>query len=120
MKRAIGSILLLLCIISNVIGQDSINSKRLRTLGAVYTGTYAVGASALYVMWYKDYPSSSFHFFDDGTEWNQSDKYGHFFSAYFQARVLSKAMIWTGMNPKKSALLAAGTSFLTMSTIEVF
>lgn len=120
MKKAIGSILLLLCIVSNVIGQDSINSKRLRTLGAAYTGTYAVGASALYVMWYKDYPSSSFHFFNDGSEWNQSDKYGHFFSAYFQSRVLTQAFRWTGMKPQKSAILGASTSFLTMSTIEVF
>jgi hypothetical protein len=120
MRKAIGSLILLSCIVFNVIGQDTLNPKRLRTFGAAYSGTYLAGASALYMMWYKDYPTSSFHFFDDGIEWNQSDKYGHFFSAYFQSRVLTQAFRWTGMKPQKSAWLAAGTSFLTMSTIEIF
>jgi hypothetical protein len=63
MKKAIGSFLILLCLASNIFGQDTLNPTRLRTFGAAYSGTYLAGASALYVMWYKDYPTSSFHFF---------------------------------------------------------
>lgn len=38
--------------------------------------------SALYLTWYKPYSFGGFHFFDDGREWQMSDKLGHFTTAY--------------------------------------
>ena len=38
-----------------------------------YTGTMVV----LNNLWYKDYPRSSFHWFNDNQQWLQMDKMGH-------------------------------------------
>src|SRR5690349_20178397 len=51
-------------------------------MGAAYAG----GMAILYQQWYKDYPQSSFHLFNDGDEWLQMDKAGHAGSAYYLAR----------------------------------
>ena len=40
----------------------------------------------LHNLWYKKYPQSSFHFFNDFNEWNQIDKIGHVYSSYHVAR----------------------------------
>jgi hypothetical protein len=40
----------------------------------------------LYNLWYKKYPQTSFHFFNDLDEWNHMDKMGHVFSSYQVAR----------------------------------
>ena len=45
---------------------------------AAYGGTMI----ALYSTWYKNYPQSHFHFFNDNNEWLQIDKAGHTWSAY--------------------------------------
>ena len=40
----------------------------------------------LYNLWYKKYPQTSFHFFNDLEEWNYIDKAGHIYSSYQVAR----------------------------------
>ena len=40
----------------------------------------------LYNLWYKNYPQTSFHFFNDIEEWNYMDKAGHIYSSYQVAR----------------------------------
>ena len=40
----------------------------------------------LYNLWYKNYPQTSFHFFNDIEEWNYMDKVGHIYSSYQVAR----------------------------------
>ena len=72
----------------------------------------------LYNLWYKKYPQSSFHFFNDFDEWNQIDKIGHVYSSYHVARkshlFLKKRKI------SKSLFKASAYSFLYMVGIEVF
>src|SRR5687768_13962604 len=55
-----------------------------------YTGTLIT----LNELWYKQYPRTSFHFFDDAAEWQQMDKAGHMFTAYFEADWLYNLSRW--------------------------
>ena len=95
------------------------HNKSLAVAGAA-AGLYVSSAALLYNAWYKDYPKSSFHFFDDIQQWNQSDKYGHVFFAYYQAKIWNKAFLWSGKSKISSAILAASISFMAQNSIEVF
>lgn len=69
-------------------------------------GFISITHIGLYQLWYKDYPSSKFHFINDNKEWQQMDKCGHAFSAYYlgvfgtemakQAGYKGKKAIWYG------------------------
>src|SRR5690606_24524913 len=90
-QRLITAIPAILLMVSSVSGQsprygfwdrpDSLDRTRFWTAAAtgavLYTGTII----ALNDAWYKDYPRTSFHTFDDSGEWLQMDKAGHAFSA---------------------------------------
>ena len=57
----------------------------------IILNTTALGATSLYYyglynLWYKKYPQTSFHFFNDLEEWNYIDKAGHIYSSYQVAR----------------------------------
>lgn len=83
-------------------------------------GLYPVSMYWLYTQWYKDYPQSSFHFFNDNKEWEQMDKFGHVWDAYSIAKPLMKCYRWAGYDNKHSTLYASGIAFLYQTTIEVF
>lgn len=98
---------------------DSINSGRIRLLAIGGTVGYSATLIGLSQAWYKDYPKSSFHFFDDRGEWMDMDKYGHFLTSYFETEWARAAYRWAGMEENKQLWYAAGTSLLMQSTIEV-
>jgi uncharacterized protein YfiM (DUF2279 family) len=93
------------------------NSRKLLVGGGsalVYGGSFIFLNEA----WYKGYPRSSFHSFDDGGEWLQVDKIGHAWTAYHTSRVNTALWPWAGVDEKKSVLLGTGTSLLYMLSIE--
>lgn len=116
------SFIICLSTLSPIQAQDSshFNKKRfipiVASAGVIYTGSVL----GLYQLWYKDYASESFHFFNDNTEWMQVDKIGHFYTAYQLSRISSDVLSWTGTKRKKAILYGTGTGFLFQSTIEVF
>lgn len=80
------------------------------------TGAYtAVSLIGLNQIWYKQYASSKFHFFNDNNEWCQMDKLGHTFTTYNTAREIYRAMLWAGYNNKQSIFIgeAYGTAYMT-------
>ncbi|MBK7008934.1 MAG: DUF2279 domain-containing protein [Saprospiraceae bacterium] len=81
--------------------------------------TYAGFSIGLYNSWYKNYDQSNFHFFNDNREWNQVDKAGHLFSAYFQSHFFYRGAKWTGSSENKSIYLGLLGGLLFQSTIEV-
>lgn len=113
-----------MCLVNKVSGQiseqDSINKKRLNTLiigsSVAYTGTM-IGLSEI---WYSDFDKQPFTFFNDAKEWLQVDKLGHFYSAFQLSDAGSKALQWSGMNKRKSDKIASLTSFVMISSIEIF
>jgi uncharacterized protein YfiM (DUF2279 family) len=98
---------------------DTLNLPRAKTAligtGAIYAG-FSLG---LYNVWYKKYDQSSFHFFNDGGEWSNMDKYGHVYSSYFQGITCYKISKWTGLSERKSIITGVVASTLFQTTIEV-
>ena len=89
----------------------------------VWSGTavaYTAGMTGLYQLWYKDYPQSSFHFFNDIDEWQKQDKLGHVGSAYYLSNWMGKVFRYAGYDQKKSALFGTLTGYAFQLTIEMF
>src|SRR4051812_42271731 len=58
--------------------EKSLNKKRIACIIGTEATLYAGSLIGLNELWYKNYPRSSFHFFNDNKEWLQMDKVGHF------------------------------------------
>lgn len=92
-------------------------SSRKWVVGIGTTAAYATSFIYLSQAWYKDYPRSSFHAFNDAGEWMQIDKIGHAWTAYNTGRATTALWRWAGAS-KNAVLLGAGTSLLYMLSIE--
>jgi uncharacterized protein YfiM (DUF2279 family) len=106
-----------------VTAQDT--TQPVRHPGRVWLGigTSVVGYGgslvALSNVWYKHYPQTSFHFYNDNNDWLQMDKAGHFFSAYTAGKFTMEAWRWAGL-PRKQRIWIGGLSgaaFLTVIEI---
>lgn len=93
---------------------------RTRLIAGTTLGLYPLSMTWLYAQWYKDYPQSGFHFFNDAGEWEQMDKVAHAWDAYSIAKPLARTFRWAGHGTHRSALYGAGIAFLYQTTIEVF
>lgn len=87
-------------------------------IGIGTTATYAASFIYLNEAWYKDYPRSSFHAFNDAGEWMQMDKIGHAWTAYNTGKATTAFWRWAGVNERESVFLGTGTSLLYMLSIE--
>jgi len=74
------------------------NKKRIKLLIIGNAAAYTGSMTALYQIWYKDYPQTHFHFFNDNHEWQQVDKVGHAYSAYVASRASMEMWRWAGAN----------------------
>lgn len=88
------------------------------TVGALSAVGYGGSFVFLSQAWYKDYPRTSFHTFDDNGEWLQMDKIGHAWTAYHTSRFTTNLWRWAGVSVDNSILLGAGSSLLYMLSIE--
>lgn len=86
---------------------DSLNIKRNIGVNMLYASVWSGSLVMLNNAWYKDYPKSSFHTFNDVGEWMQMDKCGHAYTSYQISKSLTSLYRWTGMQPKKAVI--AGT-----------
>ena len=66
--------------------------------------------------WYKNYPHTSFHVFNDSREWLQVDKVGHTWTAYNTGRASTAMWKWSGLSDNTAALIGglSGTAYLTV------
>jgi hypothetical protein len=98
---------------------DTLNKRRLNTVLISYSAAYAATLGVLYFGWYKDNPSSSFHFVDDSQNWLQIDKLGHATTAYTFSNYAYWLLRWAGVENKKSALYGGLMGFGSMTVIEI-
>lgn len=82
---------------------------------AVYVATTAF----LYSAWYKDYPQSGFHFFNDQGEWLYMDKCGHLASTYYLSLWNTLVFRNSGTERKKAATIGTLTAWGFMLGVEV-
>jgi len=98
---------------------DTLNRKRLTLVTVTGAALYAGSIIGLYSLWYKDYPQSSFHFFNDSQEWLQMDKFAHVTASYYIGLVGYSALRWSGVTEKKAIWYGGMTGFVYLASIEV-
>lgn len=75
---------------------------------------------SLHYLWYKKYPHSRFHFFNDNKEWFGMDKLGHATTAYNISTVQSGIMQSAGINNRDAAWIGGLTALGFQTIIEIF
>ncbi|MAY83693.1 MAG: DUF2279 domain-containing protein [Flavobacteriales bacterium] len=116
-------ICLLFPLLSNAQLTDSTQIDFQKRKRILWTGTSVLYAGTLYglnQLWYKDYPRSDFHFFNDNQQWLGVDKVGHVYSAYVSATTGIKAFEWAGYEKKEAALIGGSIGWVFLGTVEVF
>ena len=117
--------LVLVIRLSSVSAQDFFRPAAHYDPGRI-TGTIivesAIGTAVtigLSYLWYRKFPHSRFHFFNDNAEWLQVDKFGHAATAYNIAAIQSDVLHWGGVRSGTAALIGTGTALAFMSMIEI-
>ena len=98
--------------------QYPLNKKRVKFITIVNVAGYSAAMIGLNAAWYKDYPRSDFHVFNDGAEWLQMDKIGHAYSAYAESRASMEFWRWSGISRKKRILLGGFSGAFYQTAIE--
>ncbi|MEO6903047.1 MAG: DUF2279 domain-containing protein [Bacteroidia bacterium] len=98
---------------------SSFNKKRLITILATESALYTGSLIGLNQLWYKNYPRSSFHFFDDSKDWLQMDKVGHAITSYYIGKIGINLLDWTGMPHNKSIWYGGMLGFTYQTVIEL-
>lgn len=95
------------------------NTARLATV----IGTEALIHTGLMIglneLWYKDFPRSPLHSFNDNREWLQMDKVGHAMTAYSVGLLGMESMRWAGLNERSSRWWGGATGWFFLSSVEV-
>lgn len=73
----------------------------------------------LSAVWYREYPKSGFHTFNDSNEWLYMDKLGHAYTAYKLSTVNYSAWRWARMPKQKATLLSGGIAWTYQLSVEV-
>jgi hypothetical protein len=93
--------------------------KRQWLVGGLSAGGYGGSLLALNAAWYAAYPRSSFHTFNDGGEWLQTDKVGHAWTAYQWSRGTTALWKWAGLRDNKAVWIGSLSGFGYMTVIEL-
>lgn len=103
------------------LAQDSlhVNKKRLLIVSGTHTVAGIAIGTGLYQLWYKDYNTGKFHFFNDNNEWLQMDKVGHGVSNFYASSILCSNYEWAGLSPKKSMFIGSAVNLTYFTAIEV-
>lgn len=73
----------------------------------------------LSAVWYKEYPKSKFHTFNDSNEWLYMDKLGHAYTAYKLSTVNYAAWRWARMPKKKAVFVSGGIAWTYQLSVEI-
>lgn len=92
--------------------------KRIKIIAATNIIGYSGAMVGLYAAWYKNYPQSNFHTFNDIKEWQQIDKIGHAYSAYAESKASMELWRWTGIDRKKRIWLGGLSGAVYQTVIE--
>lgn len=92
--------------------------KRTWIIASANVVGYGTAMIGLYNAWYKNYPQTGFHTFNDWPEWQQVDKVGHMYSAYSESRGSMELWRWTGMDRKKRIWLGGMSGAFYQTVIE--
>ena len=96
-----------------------LKKRRTWLIGGANVLGYGGTMIGLYQAWYKNYPQSRFHTFNDWPEWKQVDKVGHFYSAYIESYGSMQMWRWAGMEREKRIWIGGMSGAVYQTVIEV-
>ncbi len=97
-----------------------VNNGRLKAVVITEAVLATAGTIALHFLWYKKFPKSRFHLFNDNAEWLHMDKIGHATTAYNFSAIQYDMMRWSGVNNKNAAWIGGLTAVGLQTMIEIF
>lgn len=123
-KKIIFLFLLLITVhhgIANCFLKDSISAFKKRKIGLLAGSAVLTTGSLIYLhqVWYSQYNSGRFHYFDDSQEWLQMDKCGHTLTNFQISRLMMDAFQWAGFSKKKKLFIGGTMGFAYMTVVEV-
>jgi hypothetical protein len=98
---------------------ETFNNSRFNAVVICEAVVATIATIGLQYLWYKEFPRSHFHFFNDNKEWLGMDKLGHATTAYNIAAAQYDLMRWSGVDSHSALLIGGltGLGFLTMIEI---
>jgi len=116
------SILLCLFTLSSIAQNDSLKTTK-KAKEIIFYSSLSSGLALSHIglnqLWYKDFPKSSFHFFDDHKEWLQMDKVGHAYSSFQLTQLFIHSNPLIKKNPRMARIIGGGFAFSYMLSIEL-
>lgn len=106
--------------VSNASQAKLLKQKKLALVVGSEVAMYGGLMIGLNSLWYKDYPKSSFHYFNDNKEWLQMDKIGHATTAYYVGKLGIEVMDWTGIKHRNAVIFGGSLGSIFLTTIEIF
>ncbi|MEI8053235.1 MAG: DUF2279 domain-containing protein [Bacteroidota bacterium] len=106
-------------IYTGYIGESPTTKLSVNNAALINVGIYGGSMIGLYAAWYKNYPQSSFHSFNDWAEWQQMDKIGHTYSAYTMGRFSLELWKQTNLDRKKKIWIGGLSGAAYQTVIEV-
>jgi hypothetical protein len=134
LKRSIGTRVLLCALLFNSVlpvqaqavkeqnlinGSNSFNRSRFTTVVISEAAVATLATIGLQYLWYKNFPRSRFHFFNDNAEWLNMDKVGHATTAYNVSAIQYNIMRWCGVKNNTSILVGGLTGLAYLTMIEI-
>ena len=98
---------------------NNFNQERLKGIVIAESAITAIGLIGLNYLWYKKFPRSRFHLFNDGNEWLNMDKVGHATTAYNMSNLQYNMMRWGGVNNNSSIWIGGLTSLGFQTIVEI-
>lgn len=101
--------------------QKSKELNKSRVVGVVVgSGVGHAGSLiALNALWYKDYPRTKFHFFNDNADWLGMDKVGHAMTSYYVGYLGMEALDWAGLDKMRSIWYGGNIGLAFLTTVEI-
>jgi hypothetical protein len=96
-----------------------LTGTRLRLVIGFVSILYALLVLLFGQAWYSNQLTTSFHFFDDGPEWKQMDKWGHLFTSFQVSLLMCRLLVWGKVSPDRATRYGSLVAFLLVSSVEV-
>lgn len=94
-------------------------NKRIKIIAAANVAGYGGAMIGFYNAWYKNFPQTKMHSFNDLPEWKGMDKIGHAYGVYAESLASMELWRWTGIDRKKRIWLGGMSGVVYHTVIEV-
>ena len=103
----------------NNTGANNYSDNRLKGVVITESILTTVGLLGLNYLWYKKFPRSKFHFFNDNNEWLNMDKAGHATTAYNISSVQYNMMRYSGVKNNQAIWIGGLTALAFQTIVEI-